>query len=198
MIARLRGTVWERVDGRLVLDVGGVGYDVLTAGGPQIPEVGEPADLFIRQVVREDDLSLYGFASAASRTLFDLLTEVKGCGPKISLALLATLGEAELVQAIAVPNARTLTRASGVGPRLAERILVELRDKIATVALPAGESPAPTTDTRLRGLDGELVDALIALGYRRLEAESAAQDPGNDPSLAVEDRVRVALRRLAK
>jgi len=198
MIARLRGKVWERTEGRLVIDVGGVGYDVLTAGGPRIPEIGEDADLFIRQVFREDDVSLYGFASAPARALFDLLTEVKGCGPKISLALLATLGEAGLVNAIAVPDPRTLAKANGVGPRLAERILVELRDKVTTVALPASANGTGPAEPRRSGVDAELVEALMALGYRRLEAETAAQESGTDATMPTADRVRAALRRLAK
>lgn len=201
MIARLRGPVWERAEGRLVVGAGGVGYEVLIPEGAGFPEVGQDADLHIRHVVREDGHYLYGFTDAASRALFDQLTEVKGCGPRISLSLLATLGGSGIVAAIGGQDAKALARANGVGPRLAERILVELRDKVAVVA-PAVAAARPGPASPPPGVDPEVVEALMALGYRRLEAEAAvAASVQHDAALAAApaaDRVRAALRRLAK
>ena len=130
MIARLRGEVLEAGSGRLVVDVHGVGYEVqvpdtvLLAVGP----IGSSVDLFVRQIVREDDVSLYGFLNADQRRLFDLLREVKGCGSRTSLSIISNLGEETTMAAIAGQDMKLLSRAPGVGPRLAERIIVELKD----------------------------------------------------------------------
>lgn len=193
MIARLRGTLIEQLSDRLVIECGGVGYDV------QVPEsvafslgaLGDEVCLWIRHIVREDGMFLYGFASAQDRQLFDMLREVKGCGPKTSLALLATLGVDGVALAIREADHRGLARAPGVGPRLAERIAIELRDAVANLGVtssPCKASVAPVVE------DDGVVSALLALGYRRTEAEAAAAavtDAGDEAA-----QVRAALQRL--
>lgn len=192
MIGRLRGEVLETSGGLVTIDVGGVGYEVLVPDSvlAQLPGVGQQADLRIRQIFREDGVSLYGFLHASERRLFDLLMEVKGCGPKIGLALLGQLGEETVTSAILGQDARMLARATGVGPRLAERVILELKEKVTEESLykrAAGTKPIPKADD-------EVVDALLALGYRRQEAELAARDTDG----ATEERIRLALRKLAK
>ncbi len=194
MIGRLRGTILETLGSLVTIDVGGVGYEVLVPDSVlvQLPGVGQNADLRIRQIFREDGVSLYGFFAASQRRLFDLLMDVKGCGPKIGLALIGQLGEETVSAAILSQDARVLARATGVGPRLAERIILEIKDKVAEESFfqkVAGSS-------RPSGLpDDEAVEALLALGYRRAEAENALREVGDG---ATEDRIRLALRKLAK
>lgn len=184
----------EAVNGRIVVDASGVGYEV------QVPEsvflavgrVGADVDLRIRQVFREDGHFLFGFLNAEQRRLFDLLTDVKGCGPKISLAAISELGENGVVSAIATQDTRMLARTPGIGLKLAERIVVELKDKVAELSLiqrAAVTISQPPAD--------EVVDALIALGYRRQEAEDAASQAKADAD-SVEGQIRSALRRLAR
>jgi len=199
MIARLRGEILEAGSGRIVMDVHGVGYEV------QVPEsvltslgiVGEQACLFVRQIVREDDISLYGFANAEQRRLFDLLRDVKGCGSKISLSVISNLGEAATLAAIASQDAKLLARAPGVGPRLAERIIVELKDKASELAILDRVSAVVAPLDRSRRPADELVDALVALGYRRGEAEAAADDVRGKAD-DVETQLKLALQRLAR
>lgn len=199
MIARLRGEILEAGSGRIVMDVHGVGYEV------QVPEsvltslgiVGEQACLFVRQIVREDDISLYGFANAEQRRLFDLLRDVKGCGSKISLSVISNLGEAATLAAIASQDAKLLARAPGVGPRLAERIIVELKDKASELAILDRISAVVAPLDRSRRPSDELVDALVALGYRRGEAEAAADDVRGKAD-DVETQLKLALQRLAR
>lgn len=196
MIARMRGEVIEVGNGRVVIDAGGVGYEV------QVPEsvflaighIGQDVDLRIRQVFREDGQFLFGFINAEQRRLFDLLTEVKGCGSKISLAAISELGEHGVVSAIATGDHRMLVRTPGIGPKLAERIVVELKDKVAELAL---VHRAAVTMTNGAPPSDEVVDALIALGYRRQEAEGAASEARAESDV-VEDQIRAALRRLAR
>jgi Holliday junction DNA helicase RuvA len=157
-----------------------------------VGHLGQDVDLRIRQVFREDGQYLFGFINAEQRRLFDLLTDVKGCGPKISLAAISTLGENGVVAAIASQDVRMLARTPGIGLKLAERIAVELRDKVAELAL---VQKAAVTARHMP--EDEVVDALLALGYRRNEAETAASEAKQEAE-TVEDQVRAALRRLAR
>lgn len=203
MIGRLRGEVLEVGGGMVTVDVGGVGYEILVPESllVQMPAPGESVELRIRQVFREDGVSLYGFPTADARRLFDLLLDVKGCGPKIGLALLGQLGEDTVTAAISNQDARTLARASGVGPRLAERIILELKDKVADLAnerrMAAAVSSATGARKATRAPEDPLMDALLALGYRRAEAEAAAQ-VARETSDQVEEQLRAALRSLAR
>lgn len=201
MIGRLRGEVLESGGGMVLVDVGGVGYEVLVPDSvlAQMPATGEAVDLRVRQIFREDGVSLYGFLDGFQRRLFDLLREVKGCGPKIALALLGQLGEHEVMNAILVQDARILARATGVGPKLAERILLELRSKIQEEALlqKVGGQAAVRMGGGRATAEDELIDALLALGYRRPEAEAAAEK-ARDEAETVEEQIRAALRTLRR
>jgi len=197
MIGRLRGQIIEVGGSTVLIDVHGVGYEVMV---PELvlmrlPAPGEVAELRIRQIFREDGVTLYGFLEPFQRRIFDLLIEVKGCGPKIGLALIGQLGEQAVASAILAQDSRSLARATGVGPRLAERIILELKDKMAAEAfqnrveasLP--NAVVPITD--------ELVDALLALGYRRAEAETAAEE-ARAQAEGVEEQIKFALRSLRR
>jgi Holliday junction DNA helicase RuvA len=152
-----------------------------------MPLVGEEVTLLIRQIVREDTLSLYGFLTTFQRRLFDLLLGVNGCGPKAATALLGQLGEDSVATAIVTQDAKVLMRATGVGAKLAERMILELKDKMPQEALLRKVESA--TRGPVKSLD-EVVDALLALGYRRAEAEVAADKAVGS---SVEDRLRAAL-----
>ena len=200
MIARLRGEVVEVLANRLVVEFGGVGYDVQVPESvvTQLGELGREITLFIRATYREDDASLYGFATAEQRRLFDLLRDVKGCGPRISLALIGFLGDAGTVQAIAAQDTKALAQTPGIGIRMAERISVELKDKVGDFALAASVQRAVVAARRPAPIPAdELVEALMALGYRRQEADEAAaavRDQADDTPT----QLRLALQRLSR
>lgn len=197
MIVRLRGEVVEAGVGWVVLDVAGVGYEVQLAESlaAELASLPGPVTLAVRQVVREDSVALYGFRDAEERALFDLLVAVPNCGPKTALSVLSELGADGLARAVGTQDARELTRAKGVGVKLAERIVLELRDKLPEARFSA--RLAARLASRAPGAEDPLVEALLALGYRRTEAEAAARQSG-DPSRPIEERLRAALRELAR
>ena len=196
MIGRLSGLVVELQGNLVTLDVHGVGYEVLLPHSVlhHLPALGMPCTLIIRQIFREDGTMLYGFLEPFQRRMFDLLTEVKGCGPKISLALIGEVGELAVAAAIVGQDARTLSQATGVGPRLAERIILELRDKVQK----EGHAPSSAiTHAAIGEPESDLVEALLALGYRKQEADLAAsQVPADSRDLPT--RIRAALQLLKK
>lgn len=199
MIGRLRGELLE-IEGNLaVVECGGVGYEVALPEAVlvQLPETGQSVDLLTRQIFREDGVFLYGFLHSFQRRLFDLLLTVKGCGPKVGLALIGQLGEDAVASAILVQDSKVLARASGVGPKLAERIVLELKDKMQEEAVMRKiEAAMPATRVKQAPAD-ELVEALMALGYSRKEAESAASG-ARDEADNVQEQIKLALRALQR
>ncbi len=198
MIGRLRGELLELEGSLAVIEAGGVGYEVSVPDlvSARLPAVGSEVSLLTRQIFREDGVSLYGFLEPFQRRLFDLLLSVKGCGPKVALSLIGQLGEDSVASAILNQDSRSLIRAVGVGARLAERIILELKDKMQEEALhrkieaaqaPAKKAVPPT----------ELVDALLTLGYRRTEAEAAA-DKALETEAEFNDQLKHALRLLGR
>lgn len=186
MIAFLEGRVAEKGAGRAVLDVGGVGYEVLapTSTLAKLPAVGRSARLLTRLHVREDQMTLYGFATAEERTIFDLLVQVNGVGPKVALSFLSVLAPDAIRRAVAAGDVAALTLVPGVGKKLAERVLVELRDKLGGEAAP------------LAGPLGDVREALLALGLTAQEASEALA--GLDGDRPVEELLREALRRVGR
>jgi len=195
MIGRIRGELLEAQGSTATVDVNGVGYELQVPDAVllQLPGLGEHVDLYSRMVVREDSITLYGFITAEQRRLFDLLTGVSGCGPKSGLALIGQLGEETVTAAILAADAKTLARATGVGPRLAEKIIIDLKDKVQQEQLLRKVASASRPVIAVK--EDELVDALMALGYRRNEAESAA-DKARGQADTVEEQLRFALREL--
>lgn len=200
MIGRLRGELLEVGGGMVVVEACGVGYEVVVPDSVllQMPGAGEFVDLRIRQIFREDSVTLYGFLESSQRRMFDLLIGVNGCGPKIGLALIGQLGEHAVANAILTQDAKALARASGVGPKLAERIALELKDKMAeeSLAMKIEGATRPKAVVQ-QSADSELVDALLALGYRRNEAEAAAKE-AEESGGSIQDQLKVALRSLAR
>jgi len=196
MIGRLRGELLSVENGLATVDCGGVGYEVSLPelSVLQLPAIGELVDLMTRQIFREDGVSLYGFTAPFQRRLFDLLLSVKGCGPRIALALIGQVGEDAVATAIVAQDARVLSRATGVGARLAERIILELKEKMAEEQFQQRVVGASQKPTRVVKAD-ELVDALLALGYRRNEAETAAES-AREGADNVEEQLKLALRSL--
>ena len=183
MISRLRGTVAARNASGLVLDVGGVGY--LLAATPRVTaRVGEAATVETYLHVREDALQLYGFATADERELFELLLGVSGVGPKVALAIVSGSAPADLRRAIARDDTARFEAIPGIGRKTAQRVILELREKMA---IPAGADLASDAVTAR--------DALVELGWSMVDAERALAKV--DESLPVEDQVRAALKRAA-
>jgi len=203
MIAKLTGTLDHIGPEGAVIDVHGVGYLVFASTRTlgQLPSSGGPARLLIETHVREDHIHLYGFADAAERDWFRLLTTVQGVGAKVALAILSAVAPDELTLAIVAQDRTTLARADGVGPKLAARIVNELKDKVGGLALAATNSAAPAPQAANDpGATGDAVSALVNLGYRRAEAfgavAAASRRLGGDAK--VDALIRAGLQELAQ
>jgi Holliday junction DNA helicase RuvA len=204
MIGKLRGLIDTISGSHLVLDVNGVGYVVTCSARTlrNIGAVGEPATLRIETHVREDAINLYGFADAEEQDWFRLLTTVQGVGAKVALSILSAVSSEQLTQAIAAQDKTFLTQAEGVGPKLALRLVTELKDKVpAFLASPlrlasgknAASSPLPPS------LAGDALSALINLGYRRAEAFAAVSAAiQRDPSAKLDSLIRASLLELSR
>ncbi len=174
MIAKLTGLVDSSGAGWAVVDVSGVGYLVHCSDRTlaALPGQGEPVSLLIETHVREDHIHLYGFPEAAERDWFRLLSTVQGVGARMAMAILSALAPGDLIQAIAAQDKRALTRANGVGPKLAVRIVTELKDKAGQFALgPAAALAGPAAG--VPPLSEDAISALVNLGYQRGEAFGA-------------------------
>lgn len=188
MIARIRGQVLEQDDNGVVVDCAGVGYSVLVPVDEQsnLP-AGSNADLYISEHIKEDTHDLFGFSARSRKALFDLLTSVNGIGPKAAMAILNIGTEAQVRAALASGDTKFICAAKGVGKKVAERAVVDLKNK---VGLEASESAteflgnAASTD--------EAVEALVALGYAAQDAAELLR--GVDTNLPTDDRIRQALR----
>jgi Holliday junction DNA helicase RuvA len=200
VIARLTGRVEAIEADRCVVDVGGVGYLVIasTRTLAALPAAPAVATVLIETHVREDAIALYGFAEAAEREWFRLLTTVQGVGAKVALAILSALSPRELIAAIQGGDRASLTRAQGVGPRLAVRLLTELREKAG--AMPAGTAFAAVVPPPEGGTAADALSALVNLGYRRPEAQAAIgrvmERLGDDATL--DAVIRDGLKELAR
>ena len=176
MIAALRGTLQQRGADRVVVDVNGVGYLVHISSQTLavLPPVGEAVQLLCHTHVREDALQIFGFATPAEQQTFELLIAVSGIGPKLALTALSGMPVRELVEALAAEDHRKLQTIPGIGKKTAERMVVELKDRCATMAgeLAPAEPGRPATST---ALPMEVVEALVNLGYKRQAAHRAVE-----------------------
>lgn len=198
MIARLRGIVDQSEDGRCVIDVNGVGYLLFCSTRTLNALPDGLVTLLVETQVREDAITLYGFLTEAERAWFRLLTTVQGVGAKVALGILSALSPDQLGGAITGQDKAALTRAPGVGPKLAVRILTELREK--AVVMPGGGAMALPAVLVAPGAAADALSALVNLGYRRLEAEQALAGAvalhGDKADLDV--LIRAGLKALAK
>jgi holliday junction DNA helicase RuvA len=176
MIAMLAGVVEQAMAEGVVVDVNGVGYLVFASARTlaRVPARGEPLKLLVETHVREDHIHLYGFADEAERAWFRLLTTVQGVGAKLALAVLGVLGPDALVSAIMAQDKAALARADGVGPKLAQRIANELKDKVGGIAL--GPAAAVGAAAAPKGAAADAVSALVNLGYSRSDAFGAVHE----------------------
>jgi len=201
MIGRLHGKLLSKHPPELLLDVMGVGYEVEAPMSTfyQLPEVGEDVVLHTHLVVREDAQLLYGFYTLAERRLFRSLIRINGVGPKLALTILSGVSADEFSRAIYDNDVAALTRLPGVGRKTAERLVVELRDKLDAGLIPStGVKPgAVLAGDEASNPVGDAVSALIALGYRAPEASRMvrAVDAGG---LAAEEIIRTALQAAAR
>ncbi len=188
MIGRLRGEILEKTIDRVMLDVAGVGYDIAVTPTTLVglPRTGEPAVLHTHLHVREDLLALYGFATADERDLFQILIGISGVGPKLALAVLATLTPNELRHVVVSEDIAGLTSVPGIGQRSAQKMLLELRPKLDVPDSPLQPGTAL----------GEVREALEGLGYQSAEIREVLRDIPSDES--VEDSLRRALQELGR
>jgi Holliday junction DNA helicase RuvA len=205
MIGKLKGLIESYGQDSVIVDVSGVGYEVHCSARTlqELPGVGQPATLSIETHVREDQIRLFGFVTEIEREWFRLLQTVQGVGTKVALAVLGTLKPSELASAIAMRDKAMVARAPGVGPKVAERIVTELKDKAPaytnvdpalvrlTGALDDKRAPAPVTDA---------VSALVNLGYGQAQAAAAIAAAARSAGEGAEATtlIRLGLRELAK
>lgn len=188
MIGRLRGTLVGRSEGSVLVDVAGVGYVIAVTPRTQtgLPSVGEEAVLHTHLHVREDQLSLFGFDSTADKDLFALLLGISGVGPKVGLAILATMTPDQLRMAVVSGDTAALTAVPGIGKRSAEKLMVELRPKM-DASLAASSASGPMSEVR---------EALASLGYAPDEVRDTLAVMSHD--LSVEEMLKLSLQQLGK
>ena len=190
MIAHIRGEVTEKFGNALIVDVNGVGYEVMVPVPDfEAARLNEERKYYTYHAVRENAEELYGFSSLAAKRLFELLTSVQGIGPKAAIAILSLAEAEEVRNAIANADTAFISRASGVGKKTAERVIVDLRDKVGA---PSHYGATEVKFARNADEPDEALDALIALGFPLKEASMALEKV--DTSLPVEERVRLALK----
>jgi Holliday junction DNA helicase RuvA len=190
MIGRIQGVLTEKNPPQVVVVAHGVGYeiDVPMSTFYHLPRTGENVELLTHLVVREDAHLLYGFLTAGERVAFRQLLKVSGVGPKVALAVLSGLSVEDLALAIAAQDSARLTKVPGVGKKTAERLVLELRDKLPAVAGAARSEASPAR--------GDVVNALLALGYNDREAQAVVKQLPAE--LALADAIRQALKHLAR
>ncbi len=190
MIAHIRGIVTEKFGNALIIDVNGVGYEI-TVPTPDFEAVHleEEHKFFTYHAIRENAEDLYGFSSLAAKKIFELLISVQGIGPKAAIAILSLAEAEEVRNAIANADSAFISKASGVGKKSAERVIVDLRDK---VGMPSHYGATEAKFAKVDKENDEALDALIALGFPLKEALSALEKV--DINLPVEERIKLALK----
>ena len=196
MFYSLKGTLTHTEPSFAVVECGGVGFKCFTTLNTQrsLPKLGETVQLFTHLNVREDALDLFGFATMAELNCFKMLTAVSGVGSKVGLAILSELTPEQVAMAVATGDSKTLSRASGVGPKLAQRIALELQDKVKKLEKGGMGSFVPAGVPSAAGNVANAVNALSVLGYAPTDA--AAVVAKFDSSLSTEELIRLALREM--
>jgi len=196
MIGQLRGRLAEKRPNQVLVDVGGVGYlvQVPLSSYAALGELHTEVTLLVHTHVREDALALYGFVSSREKHLFEMLLSASGVGPTLALKILSGMSVEELIPAIRHSDLARLTKIPGVGRKTAERMVVELKDKLEVVALEA-EKPAVASPA---GIESDVISALINLGYDARAAEAAVEDAGHEAGASnFEKLLRAALQSLS-
>ena len=207
MIGRLAGTLLEKTPTRVVLDVAGVGYEVLIPLSTfyELPDEGKTLALAIHTHVREDALQLFGFMGQQERAVFELLLRTSGVGPKLAQAILSELSAVQLVEAVRAGDAVRLRKVPGVGAKTAERLVIDLRDRVDQLGIEAHQAVGSALSSSTAATSGnplveQVVSALMNLGYPQAKAEHAAKkayESGGEQN-SLEGLVRAALQRVAR
>ena len=194
MIGRISGTLAHKSPGEITVDVGGVGYQIYIPLSVfyRLPDLGEKVSLHTHTHLREDALQLFGFLEPEEKQVFLLLNSVAGIGPKLAVTVLSGIPADDLARALKAGDQARLISIPGVGKKLAERMIVELRDKVLT--LPAPEAPLGDGSQLTR----DAVSALVNLGYRRPEAENSVREIAKKEGGTLADVLKEALRRLSQ
>ncbi len=204
MIAKLKGLLDSVGTDWLIVDVNGVGYLVFASSRTlsNLPALNEPVQLRVETHVREDHIHLFGFADDDELDMFRLLLSVQGVGAKVALAIQGIMSPAEIQAAIAAGDKASVSRANGVGPKLAQRIVNELREKVAAISLSVagGDGTSLPSASSMAGPFADAVSALVNLGYRPLDAQGAAARAQNQAGegAGFQDIVRLALKELGQ
>ena len=196
MIAQISGTLAQKVPAEIVVDVVGVGYQIFIPLNVfyRLPEIGAPVSLQIHTHVRDDALQLFGFQDLAEKQIFLLLISVSGIGPKLAVNILSGIPAEDLARALKVGDQARLVAIPGVGRKLAERLIVELKDKLATLSTAGVESPKPEIGSQVMQ---DAVSALVNLGYKRPEAEKTVREVLRSGDRSLENVLKDTLRRLS-
>jgi holliday junction DNA helicase RuvA len=196
VIAHISGTLAQKVPGEIVVDVNGIGYQVFIPLNVfyRLPEIGARIALQIHTHVREDALQLFGFQDAAEKQIFLLLTAVSGIGPRLALNILSGIASEDLARALKESDQVRLVAIPGVGKKLAERMIVELKDKLMTFSSDSAASKSSYGDSQLMQ---DAVSALVNLGYRKTEAEDNVWTVLKRGQSSLEEVLKEALRRMS-
>jgi Holliday junction DNA helicase RuvA len=197
VIAQISGTLAHKVPGEVIVDVRGVGYQVFIPLNVfyRLPDIGSQVTLYIHTHLREDALQLFGFQEPTEKQVFLLLNSVAGIGPKLAVNILSGIPADELAGAIREGDQLRLVSIPGVGKKLAERMLVELRDKFASFQTQIAQTPAAGNGSQLMQ---DAVSALVNLGYRKAEVENSVRDTIQTGKNSLEEVIKEALRRISR
>jgi Holliday junction DNA helicase RuvA len=207
MIGNIRGTLLEKQPPEILIEAGGVGYEVQVpmTSFYELPEIGQEANLVIHFVVREDAQLLFGFANKKERAVFRELIKASGVGPKLALAILSGMNAEQFMQCVSREDVTALTKLPGVGKKTAERLVIEMRDRLSKLAKDQGYAETvhltpdlPVENTFVQRTDAkeEALSALLALGYKGPQASKVIQAVFND-GMSSEQLIREALRAMA-
>lgn len=204
MIVSLTGRLLEATPSRIVLDVGGVGFElgVSSTTAAEMPTPGTPdVSLLVRMVVREDSMTLYGFATAEERSLFDRLTQISGVGPKLALAVLSTFSPADLASVVITGDAALMSSVPGVGKKLANRLVLELEGVFAADAelrglVGSGTGVAVPAPAAQAGVEADVTAALLSMGFTGQEVSLALEGREDAGATTLEASIAYALKRL--
>ncbi|MGN0135586.1 Holliday junction branch migration protein RuvA [Anaerotignum sp.] len=199
MISYIKGTLERRAESYIIIETGGIGYQIFVSPATlaKLPRTGEEAKVFTYFSVKEDGVSLYGFATAEEQEMFHRLLTVSGVGPKGALGFLSQLTPQEIIMAILSEDVKTLSKAPGVGRKTAQRVILELKDRFKTEdALFLGEELQDIVETSLDGdAKFEAIEAMTALGYSRSEAAKAVNGAAAE-GMSTEDILKAALKKM--
>jgi holliday junction DNA helicase RuvA len=201
MIAHLRGKLLAKKANKILVDVSGVGYEVTIPVSTfyELGEIGSDVSLHVYTHVREDILALYGFRTEREKALFEKFLTISGVGPKMAIAILSGLEPQDLIPALRKGDVALLTHIPGVGKKTAERLVLELREKLDDIAVPSATVVSPPPPGEFTGPDADVFSALVNLGYARPAAEAAVREVRKEnPDADLEHLLRACLRLLAR